>query len=74
MDYEQMVQWAKRIKARCFKEGKTEQQTRSEIFNSALVQFSDDFDNIDDKTIQLANRVVSTVLPGAYTSAVIATD
>jgi hypothetical protein len=74
MDYEQMVQWAKRIKARCFKEGKTEQQTRSEIFNSALVQFSDDFDNIDDKAIQLANQVVATVLPGSYTSAVIATS
>lgn len=39
MDYEQMVQWAKRIKERCFKKGKTEQQTRSEIFNSALIQF-----------------------------------
>lgn len=74
MDYEQMVQWAKRIKERCFKEGKTEQQTRSEIFNSALVQFSDDWDNIDDKAIQLANRIVVTVLPGAYTSAVITTD
>ena len=74
MDYEQMVQWAKRIKARCFKEGKTEQQTRSEIFNSALVQFSDDFDNIGSNAIQLANRVVATVLPGSYTSAVIATD
>jgi len=71
MNYEQMVQWAKLIKERCFKEGKTEQQTRSEIFNSALVQFSDDFDNIDDKAIQLANQVVATVLPGAYTSAVI---
>ena len=74
MDYEQMVQWAKRIKLRCFKEGKTEQQTRSEIFNSALVQFSDDFDNIDSNAIQLANKVVATVLPGAYTSAVIATS
>lgn len=71
MNYEQMVEWAKRIKERCFKEGKTEQQTRSEIFNSALVQFSDDWDNIDDKAIQLANKVVDTVLPGAYTSAVI---
>jgi hypothetical protein len=74
MNYEQMVEWAKRIKERCFKEGKTEHQTRSEIFNSALVQFSDDFDNIDDKEIQLANQVVAAVLPGAYTSAVIATN
>jgi len=74
MDYEQMVQWAKRIEARCFKEGKTEQQTRSEIFNSALVQFSDDFDNIDSNAIQLANQVVATVLPGSYTSAVVATN
>lgn len=63
MNYEQMVQCAKRIKARCFKEGKTEQQTRSEIFNSALIQFSN-----YDSTIQLANKVVATVLPGAYTS------
>ena len=63
MDYEQMVQWAKRIKERCFKKGKTEQQTRSEIFNSALIQFSN-----YDSTIQLANKVVATVLPGTYTS------
>ena len=74
MNYEQMVQWAKRIKERCFKEGKTEQQARSEIFNSALIQFSNYGNNIDDNTIQLANKVVDTVLPGSYTSSVVATS
>lgn len=37
-----------------------------------IIVFSDDFDNIDDKAIQLANQVVATVLPGSYTSAVVA--
>lgn len=71
MDYEQMVAWALRIKIRCYNEGKTEDQTRSEIFNSALVQFSDAWDSIDDNTVYLAKCVVADVMPGAFTSAIV---
>ncbi len=72
MDYETMVEWAHRIAERCKREGRTEQQARDEIFNSALVQFSDDWDDITDEAIEQARRVVAAVLPGPATGAIIA--
>ena len=72
MDYETMVEWAHMIAARCKREGRTEHQARDEIFNSALVQFSDDWDDISAEAIEQARRVVAAVLPGPATGAIIA--
>lgn len=70
MDYETMLDWAHRIKGRCEREGKTEQQTRDEIFNSALCMFAVD-DIITAATKRKARRVVAAVLPGPATGAII---
>lgn len=70
MDYKTMLAWAERIKARCGREGKTEQQTRDEIFNSALCMFAvNDF--IMAATKRKAQKVVDAVLPGPATGAII---
>ena len=42
MDYKTMLAWAERLKARCLREGKSEQDTRDRIYNAALVMFSTD--------------------------------
>lgn len=49
-----------------------EQQARDEIFNSALVQFSDDWDDISAEAIEQARRVVAAVMPGAAAGAILA--
>jgi hypothetical protein len=72
MDYETMVEWAHMIAERCKRGGRTEQQTRDEIFNSALVQFSDDWDAISAEAIEQARRVVAEVLPGPAAGAILA--
>lgn len=70
MDYETMVEWAHRIAERCRREGRTEQQARDEIFNSALCMFADD-DIITAVTKRKARKVVAAVLPGPATGAII---
>lgn len=70
MDYETMLAWAHKIKARCEREGKTEQQTRDEIFNSALCMFAVD-DIITATTKRKAQKIVDAVLPGTATGAII---
>ena len=70
MDYETMLAWAERLKARCLSEGKTEQDTRDRIYNAALVMFSDD-DAITPAAVRKAERIIKAVMPGPASAAVL---
>lgn len=70
MDYETMLNWAHRIKARCKAAGQSDQETREEIFNSALCMFAVD-DIITAATKRKARKIVAAVLPGPATGAII---
>ncbi len=70
MDYETMVEWAHRIKARCTREGKGEQDTRDRIYNAALVMFSSD-DTVTAAGKRKAERIVKAVMPGPASAAVL---
>lgn len=63
MDYDQMLAWAERLKARCLREGKSEQDTRDRIYNTALVMFSTD-DTVTAADKRKAERIVKAVMPG----------
>ena len=70
MDYETMVEWAHRIKARCTREGKSEQDTRDRIYNAALVMFTSD-DTVTAAGKRKAERIVKAVMPGPASAAVL---
>ncbi len=71
MNYQTMLAWAHMIAGRGRAAGKTDDEIRAEIFNSALVQFSDDWDDISDAAIRKAKRVVKAVMPGTVKGAAI---
>lgn len=70
MDYETMLNWAHRIKARCLREGKSEQDTRDRIYNAALVMFSAD-DTVTPAGKRKAERIVKAVMPGPASAVVL---
>jgi len=70
MDYTTMLAWAERLKARCLREGKGEQDTRDRIYNAALVMFSTD-DTITAAGKRKAERIVKAVMPGPVQPAVL---
>lgn len=64
MDQGFMLDWAERLKARCLREGKGEQDTRDRIYNAALVMFSDDDDAITPAAVRKAKKIIKAVMPG----------
>ncbi len=70
MDYKTMLAWAERLRARCTREGKSEQDTRDRIYNAALVMFSAD-DTITPAGKRKAERIIKAVLPGPANAAVL---